>query len=139
MAEGRASAAVQGVIVDTDVLVWYLRGSEQALRFLTRIPHHRRGVSSLGVMELIQGCRTYDESTQVNAFITDGFARVVHPDESISRRAIDLLEEHARSHGLRVVDALIAATAIETRSSLATANVKHYRAISRLRVIPFKQ
>ena len=56
----------------------------------------------------------------------------------MSRRALDLLEQHAFTHGLRVVDALIAATALETGSSLATANVKHSRIIARLRLVPFK-
>jgi predicted nucleic acid-binding protein len=63
---------------------------------------------------------------------------VIHPDEIISRRAIALLAHRAFSHGLRVVDAIIAASALETASSLATANVKHYRVIAPLNLIQFK-
>ena len=37
---------------------------------------------------------------------------------------------HALRVGLRVVDALIAATALEASAALATANVWHYRAIA---------
>jgi hypothetical protein len=64
-------------------------------------------------------------------------ALLLHPTESICRRAIDLLALHAASHGLRVVDALIAATALEAGARLATANVRHYRTIADLGVIRF--
>jgi predicted nucleic acid-binding protein len=75
---------------------------------------------------------------EVKAFVSENISLVIHPDEIISRRAIGLLEHHAFSHGLRVVDAIIAASALETASSLATANVKHYRVIAPLNLIQFK-
>ena len=78
------------------------------------------------------------EGRQVKAFISENISLVIHPDEIISRRAIALLEHHAFSHGLRVVDAIIAASALETVSSLATANVRHYRVIGLLNLIQFK-
>ncbi len=40
--------------------------------------------------------------------------------------------------GLRAVDALIVATALEARIALATANVRHYRAIAGLSVVSFR-
>ncbi|MBI2525215.1 MAG: hypothetical protein HYY95_16120 [Candidatus Rokubacteria bacterium] len=61
--------------------------------------------------------------------MTENLAAVIHPDEAISRRAIRLLELHAPGAGLRVVDALIAARALEARAALATANARHYRVI----------
>ena len=138
MAEEPAISAVQKVVFDTDVLIWYLRGNEKAHRFLARVPYPQRVLSSLSIMELLQGCRNQGEARQVKAFIADNIPAVLHPAESVSLKAIDLLEQHAFSHGLRVVDALIAATALEAGFSLATANVKHYRVIARLHLIPFK-
>jgi predicted nucleic acid-binding protein len=78
------------------------------------------------------------EAREVKAFVSENFSLVIHPDEIISRRAIALLEQHAFSHGLRVVDAIIAASALETPAALATANVKHYRVIAPLNLIQFK-
>jgi predicted nucleic acid-binding protein len=138
MAEQTSPASVHKVIFDTDVLIWYLRGHEKARRFIEDVAHERRMLSSLTLMELLQGCRNQQEAREVKAFVLENMSLVIHPDEAISRRAMALLEQHAFSHGLRVVDAIIAASALETASSLATANVKHYRIIAPLNLIRFK-
>jgi predicted nucleic acid-binding protein len=138
MAEQVSPPSVHKVIFDTDVLIWYLRGYEKTRRFIEDVAHERRALSSLTFMELLQGCRNHQEGRQVKAFISENISLVIHPDEIISRRAIALLEHHAFSHGLRVVDAIIAASALETASSLATANVKHYRVIAPLNLIQFR-
>lgn len=126
------------MIVDTDILIWYFRGDATARRFLARLPFPERAVSALTVMELVQGCRDQREARDVSAFVSENLGAVIHPDESISRRAIRLLELHAFRAGLRVVDALIAATAVEARVALATANVRHYRAIAGLSLVSFR-
>jgi predicted nucleic acid-binding protein len=126
------------VIVDTDILIWYFRGDEAAHRFLTRVPFPERTVSALTVMELLQGCRDQRETRDTAVFVSENLAAVIHPDETISRRALQLLELYARRAGLRVVDALIAATALEHSVALATANVRHYRAITGLSVVAFR-
>jgi predicted nucleic acid-binding protein len=48
--------------------------------------------------------------------------------------AIDRL---ALSHGMRLADALIGATAIELQPTLITANVKHFGAVEELKVEAF--
>jgi len=126
------------VIVDTDILIWYFRGDEAARRFLSRLPFPARTISALTMMELLQGCRDGREVRDVGVFVSENLAAVIHPDEAISRRAIRLLELHALPAGLRVVDALIAATALEGGAALATANVRHYRPIAGLSVVSFR-
>jgi hypothetical protein len=138
MAEQTSRASVHKVIFDTDVLVWYLRGYEKARRFIEDVAHERRMLSSLTFMELLQGCRNQQEAREVKAFIAENISLVIYPDEIICRRAVALLEQHAFSHGLRVVDSIIAASTLETASSLATANVKHYRVIGPLNLVQFK-
>ena len=126
------------MIVDTDILIWYFRGDEAARRFLAKIPFPERTVSALTVMELLQGCRDQRETRDTAIFVSENLSAVIHPDEAISRRAIKLLELHALRAGLRAVDALIAATALEHSVALATANVRHYRPITGLSVIGFR-
>ena len=61
MAEQTSPASVHKVIFDTDVLIWYLGGHEKARRFIEDVAHERRAVSSLTLMELLQGCRNQEE------------------------------------------------------------------------------
>jgi predicted nucleic acid-binding protein len=126
------------VIIDTDILIWYFRGDEAARRFLTRVPFPERAVSALTVMELVQGCHDRRETQDTADFVSENLAAVLHPNEVISRLALRLLELHALGAGLRVVDALIAATALDARVALATANVRHYRVIGGLSLVTFR-
>ena len=48
------------------------------------------------------------------------------------------MEEHGLSSGLRVADALIAATAAENGLTLCSGDRSHYRAISELVLKPFR-
>lgn len=129
---------LQKVIFDTDVLIWYFKGSAKAAEFVNRVAYPQRAISALVLMELVQGCRSRAELQAVKLFVNENIHEVLHPSEEISILAQSLLEQHAHSDGLRVVDALIAATAIKNGTCLATANVRHYRAVSALRLIPFR-
>lgn len=55
MAAEPSGAPASLVAFDTDVLIWYFRGSERARSFLQGFPHQNRLISALTVMELIQG------------------------------------------------------------------------------------
>ncbi len=138
MGEQGPRTTARTVIFDTDVLIWYFRGHDRARRFLARVAHSRRAVSSLTVMELLQGCRSQEEVRHARSFVVENIPCLLHPEERVSQRAIDLLARHAMPHGLRTVDALIAATALETGCALATANVKHYRVIQHLLLVGFR-
>lgn len=138
MAAEPSGAPASLVAFDTDVLIWYFRGSERARSFLQGFPHQNRLISALTVMKLIQGCRGREEVARVKAFVSENVSATVYPEEHTSRTAIRLLEEHAQPDGLRVVDALLAATALETGAALATANARHYRPIRGLRLIAFR-
>jgi predicted nucleic acid-binding protein len=125
------------MIFDTDVLIWYFRGNQKAREFISGVPYRDRQVSSLCIMELVQGCRDRQELREVKAFMRENIATVIHPDEAVSEKAISLLEGHASTDGLRTIDALLAATALREDDMLATANHKHFKNIPGLDVRKF--
>lgn len=126
------------MIFDTDVLIWYFRGNQKARAFISGVPFKDRRVSSLCIMELVQGCRDRQELRAIKEFIRDNIAGVIHPDERISEKAIMLLEGYALADGLRTVDAIVAATALREDDTLVSANVKHFKKIVGLEISKFE-
>jgi predicted nucleic acid-binding protein len=56
----------------------------------------------------------------------------------MSHLALTLVEEHARKDGLQMADALIAATARQTATELATGNIRHFRSVPTLQLKTFR-
>jgi predicted nucleic acid-binding protein len=129
-------ATQEPMLVDTDVLIWNLRGNEKAADLLDNAGGFL--VSAVSYMELVQGVRDKTELAVLRRAMRYWNASVLPLDEQISSRATYLMESHALSHGLQVADALIAATAISAGSKLITANDRHYRFIDGLDIDVFR-
>lgn len=123
------------MLIDTDILIWYLRGHVLAATFLRS--HQPVTISVVAYMELIQGARNKEELQALRKTIKQWHWQVLPLQEAISNRAALYVEEYCLSHGLRLADALIAATAVEHGISLASANVKHYRMLNDLTLVEF--
>ena len=123
------------MLVDTDVLIWHLRGYAQAARKLDQID--ALALSAVSCLELLQGMRNKTELAAVKKMLERRGATTLPLTEAITRRACVLMEALAMSHGLQMGDALIAATALEHRLPLLTGNVKHFAAIDHLIVEAF--
>ena len=116
-----------GVLVDTDVLIWFLRGRSSAREAIARCPSVE--LSAVTWMELVQGVRDKNELRMLRRTIGLNGWRVLPLTEDISHRAVMYVEGYALSDGLRVADALIAASAVQTGAALMTANTRHYKCI----------
>jgi predicted nucleic acid-binding protein len=123
------------VLVDTDVLIWHLRGYAHATLQLDQLGSLT--LSMVSYLELLQGMRNKTELTAVKKMLKQRKARLLPVTEAISNRTIALMETLALSHGLQLGDALIAATALENRLPILTGNVKHFAPIDGLLVEPF--
>jgi predicted nucleic acid-binding protein len=113
-------------LLDTDVLIDVQRGHPPALAWfggLTQLP----AVPGFVVMELIQDARNAREVRQVLQ-LTKPFS-IVWPTESDCHRALNDFSVYHGSHGLGLLDALIAACAIGRSATLYTFNAKHYRVV----------
>ena len=123
---------------DSDILIWYLRGNEEARAFVARVPFDRRVIPAMVYFELLQGCAGARDVHTVRRFVVRNFSRLLHISEQVSHRAASLLERFAVSHGLEAADALIAATAQVNRLKLATGNAAHFRHLPGLNVVVFR-
>ena len=123
------------MIIDTDVLIWYLKGNEAAKRIVdSNIPF---SVSSVTYMELIQGMRDKKEFQRFQKQFKRWKTEVVHIDQDISSRSVFYVQEYSLSHSMMLADALIAATVVQNSEILLTANDKHYRFIPNIEVKKF--
>jgi predicted nucleic acid-binding protein len=123
------------MLVDTDVLIWHLRGYPQATRRLDELG--ALTLSAISWFEVLQGMRNRAELAAVKQMLDKRSARLLPVTEAITLRATELMESLTLSHGLQMGDALIAATAIEHQLPVLTANVKHFGAVSELKVEAF--
>lgn len=137
MAGRKEKNKIRKLIFDTDVLIWYFRGMEKAKKFLADIPLEMKVIPSPVYMELLQGCLNKEEVKTVKEFVAQNFLEIIHPNEAVSEKAVSLIEKYSLSHGLRVIDALVASTALVSEFHLSAANTKHYRFIKGLKILPF--
>lgn len=124
------------MLVDTDVLIWHLRGLAQATQRLDGIP--QLTISAITYLELLQGMRSKVEMSAVQKSLELRHAERLPVTPAITERAVALMETLTLSHGLQSGDALIAATALEHGLTLLTANTKHFAAIEGLTIERFE-
>lgn len=124
------------MLFDTDVLIWIQRGHEKALNQV--VNENLRFISIQTYMELFQCARSKKEHQITRNFLLDFDFQVLPFTENIGHRASIYIEEYTLSNGLRAVDAIIAATAIENNLVLSTANLKHFKDIKDIQLKIFK-
>lgn len=120
------------VVVDTDLLIDWLRGRTEAIDYLAGLAAPPI-VSALSVSEIFAGARDA-ERTQLEQLLST--LRVVDVTGEIARDGGLLRRDFGPSHGTGLVDAIIAATARWHGAALATLNRRHYPMIDAL-VIPY--
>jgi predicted nucleic acid-binding protein len=109
--------------IDTDVLIDIQRGLGAAADWFATDPDV--GIPGFVVMELVQDARNSDEVRKALALV-DGL-QVVWPSEAECQTALEEFSTLHLSHGLGLLDALIAATAVGHGGVLNTFNERHYR------------
>jgi hypothetical protein len=118
------------MLIDTDVLIWYIRGNRKAFKALEALEGFR--ISVVTYIELVQGLRNKAELNTLKNFLQAKAIPILHVTDSISATAMFLVEQHHFSHSLELADALIAATALGHGLPLLTGNVKHYQVVKNL-------
>jgi predicted nucleic acid-binding protein len=122
-------------LIDTDVLIDYLRGSEPAGKFLEGLEGDLL-MSAISVAELFTGARGLEELAALDQFMLA--FEVIPVDERMARQGGILRQEYHPSHGVGLADALIAASAMESGAELLTLDKRHYPMVGQVRV-PYRR
>ncbi len=123
------------MIIDTDVLIWHLRGNEKAREIIHKsIPFN---ISVVTYIELIQGMRDKKEMNSLIKQLTNWNVGIIQIDRNISSRAMIYVEEYYHSSAMELADALIAATCVNSAEILLTGNEKHYKNIPHIQIKKF--
>jgi len=122
-------------ILDTCILIDYLRGEPSVYDLLVKSKDIKLSMSTVTMMELMLGALNKRE---VN-FIQKAFKaiEIIYINEDISKMAESLVIKYSKSHNLQIDDALIAATAMKTNEQLVTYNVSDFRYIPGVQLYKF--
>ena len=118
------------LLVDTDVLVDFLRGHRQAVAFV-EAQAARIVLSAIVVAELYAGVKGAAERAVLDSLVA--LFRVIPVDLRIARVAGLYRRDYGTSHGVGLAEAILVATAEAEHAELKTLDTKHYPRLKGLR------
>jgi predicted nucleic acid-binding protein len=124
------------MVIDTDVLIWYMRGNQKAYKAIEKSKHFF--ISVVTYMELVQSMRNKNELNNLRRALHIWDSKILYISEEISVKAMFFVEQHYLSHSIQLADALIGATAIAYGMPILTGNDKHYKIIKDVQIKKFR-
>lgn len=112
-------------LLDSDVVIWHLRGDESVVRRVVALSRQGRiGLSVITRAEVIQGMR---EPEREGTFEFLDACQTLPVDQAVADRAGETVRSQ-RTQGVTIdlADALIGATALEAEIPLYTCNPRHF-------------
>lgn len=123
------------LLIDTDVLVDYLREFPPAVEYLESL-EDKLCTSGIVVAELYAGVREGRERHALDSLLSVFEIKPI--DADLAERGGLLRREHASKHGMGLADALVAATAQQCGAHLVTLNAKHFAMLHNV-VVPYRK
>ena len=124
------------MVIDTDVLIWYMKGNEKAYKAVENSMSFF--ISVVTYMELVQGMRNKNELNNLRRALYVWNSKILYISEEISVKAMFFVEQHYLSHSIQLADALIGATAIAYGLPILTGNDKHYKILKNTQIKKFR-
>jgi len=121
------------LVIDTDVLIDYLRDHEAAAVFLEACSQPL-ALSAISVAELYVGVRDGEEQSRLEDFIAA--FETLPVDAPIAIQSGLWRRHYGRSHGTGLADALIAASVSAAQATLVTLNRKHFPMLANV-IVPY--
>jgi len=122
------------ILCDTNVIIEALKKNLDVIQAVEKIGLDEIAISVVTVMELYYGALNKTELKKIKRHLSS--IRIFQIDEAISLAASALIERYAKSHGLQIPDALIAATSLHHDLQLYTENTKDFVYIENLNLWP---
>lgn len=122
-------------LIDTDVIVDYLREQAEAVRYLENLTEPLL-LSAITVAELYAGVREGKERVALETFLTA--FEVVPLESAIALKGGLYRRDYRKSHNVGLADALIAATAECKQATLVTLNRKHFPMLATV-IVPYQK
>ena len=120
------------VLIDTNIVIEWLKGNEDIIRNLELIGYNELGISSITKMEVLIGARNASELKVLEKAINS--LDVYHLNARISKEGVLLIKKFKLSHNLQIPDALIAATSMIYQVELFTLNKKDFHFIQDIKL-----
>ncbi len=114
-------------LLDADVLIDVQRGHPAAVAWYASAPSGSLALPGHALMELYQDAQNQQQTLAVDRLTLS--LPLAWPTDAESLQAVANFRRLHLSHGLGLIDALIAATALSLNAPLCTFNVKHFRHI----------
>lgn len=114
------------IIVDTDILIWILRGKEEIINLFIQkveIQNKTMYITPIQIAEICAGLRENEK------FITEKFLEsfnIIDIDVEIGKLSGKYLNKFRKSTNITLSDSMIAAATIINEMKLWTMNKKHY-------------
>ena len=124
------------VLCDTNILIELSKNNPNISAELRNIGNLNILISSVSAGEFIYGALNKAELVKIKKALNA--VQVLHINEVVSEKALELLENYSLSHNLTVPDALIAATSLIHDLELYTLNIKDFKFIKGLELYESK-
>ena len=114
------------VYVDSDVLIWHLRGDRRAYKHIARLldqPEYELWIGALQRAEILFYMRLGEEEA-TRALLS--LFKTAPVDERVIEFGAQIFRKWQPSHGTDVHDAILAATTKLTGGKIVTLNRKHF-------------
>ncbi len=114
-------------LLDTDVVIELMREVDDVVAWAGAHRDKAIGMSMLVRAEVLAGAGSRQEQDEIHRELRK--YATIHIAPVDSRQAVEWFEQFHLSHGLGIVDCLIAASSVRLGKPLYTFNMKHFRAI----------
>lgn len=114
------------IIVDTDILIWILRGDRRIEKYFKDVVMKTEGyvfITPVQIVEIYAGLRP-EERLKAEYFVES--LNVVGIDRNTGKLAGEFINKYGKSHNVTMADALIAASTRINGFKLWTLNKRHY-------------